>query len=248
MNPLLSKHLKSNLAQELVVLKTDWLDTGHVDEILSIVPDLSKKSPCNFALYYGSPALAFALLKENSFEKNKDRIAVEVENIYVDGALFKRVDYSACLQAYSKNPQPIPTAEQERCANFKKANDLYQGIIEANLKIVVDQIKSRTNCPGFRIAPLPQFFASEQNGNFGSPTDKALAVNPNAVNNIAFGNALMIAKQSYAPFSKHVHDALAPVKLELVPVESNLFHFLNGGLHCAVHMSRACSPLTQSVD
>lgn len=56
-----------------VIIDTSWLSVGHVDEIISIVPNSKKRFPCNFAINTASPQLAMELL-----EKNKDDLFFEL--------------------------------------------------------------------------------------------------------------------------------------------------------------------------
>ena len=46
----------------LFVLDTSWLDVGHVDELVTVLP--STTSPCGFMLAYASPSRAFELMRQ----------------------------------------------------------------------------------------------------------------------------------------------------------------------------------------
>lgn len=46
-----------------VIINTDWLSVGHVDEIVGMVPKPKESFPCNFALTFASPAKGLSALK-----------------------------------------------------------------------------------------------------------------------------------------------------------------------------------------
>lgn len=54
---------------------THWLDVGHTDEIMKVLPNPNGKAPCNFSVALASPDLAIELL-----EKNPEEMFISPEN------------------------------------------------------------------------------------------------------------------------------------------------------------------------
>ncbi|MFZ4715787.1 MAG: protein-arginine deiminase family protein [Bacteriovoracaceae bacterium] len=54
--------------ENVVEIDNAWLGTGHIDEIMKVVPTFPKKNPseCNFSLLAASPKKAFEVLKKES--------------------------------------------------------------------------------------------------------------------------------------------------------------------------------------
>lgn len=48
-----------------LIVPTSFLKVGHVDEIISVLPDSTKPKPCNYAIALASPRKALDLLREN---------------------------------------------------------------------------------------------------------------------------------------------------------------------------------------
>ncbi len=52
-----------------VIVNTKWLQVGHVDEIVHVLPRPGASPPCNFAMAIASPQKALELLKQNPTDK-----------------------------------------------------------------------------------------------------------------------------------------------------------------------------------
>jgi len=73
-----------------IKFRTKWLYVGHVDEIVSLIPDNNQPKSCNFALQYASPKKALELLRQHpndnffNFKKESTFLQSNHENGYVN--------------------------------------------------------------------------------------------------------------------------------------------------------------------
>lgn len=116
------KVLQSITNQEIVEVNVDWLETGHVDELLTTLPYNKNAAPCDQALLTASPKLALSIIENTSVnlkeEKNPNIPFYDDTNVWED--------YYHCL--YPKNKAKI------ECLELKKANETYQQIIDQSVE------------------------------------------------------------------------------------------------------------------
>lgn len=225
----LGSTIKSFTKQDLHIVKVDWLETGHADEIITVVPDKTQPSPCNFALLYASPNHALQIVNQNPQKKIK--FWGEAPSWQEDMTI-PHPDYAECLTG-KKN---------QRCKNFIRYNKLYDEIIQKEVKSVYNRVVTATGCKETKILPLPQLFYTEANAKrYGGPRDKAQALNPNLTNLIAMDKFIVVADQAYLAFQNDVERTAAKLGLQTVSVDAAYYHHLGGGLHCISTVQRACS-------
>lgn len=226
-----SDQIKKITSQELVEIKVDWLLTGHVDELFSVLPHSKNASACDQSLFYASPEKAFELL-----EKNNEPLALTgpyAQSPFDDGSTWP--SFEECLLSKT-NPS-------KKCQNFFLANTAYQKIQRENISLIQEAFQKNHQCK-LKEVPIPQLFAPSEEFKevYGQVDDEALAFNSNSVNNIFFWPYLFLPKQDILPFQKYLVEILKTQSIESIFFEGEFVHTLGGGIHCATNISYACQP------
>lgn len=221
--------IKSLTSQTTIELDVDWLETGHVDELFSMIPHRDNASACGQTLLVSSPKLALDLINTVPMESAE----YQSPNLpYYDDDL-TWPDSSFCL-----HPKFNDNVE---CVELRKANLVYQNSINGSVEKIQEQMKKLHNCT-LQVDTFPQLFLPvEKREKYGTYDDRAVALNPNSVNNIFFYPNLLLAKQDFPPFQKVVDTVLKKYSLKTIFVDGAFVHDLNGGIHCATNISYGCS-------
>jgi hypothetical protein len=222
-------------------INVDWLLTGHVDEIFTVLPNMATHATCPFAMAYASPELALHVVQQHGFQPPPNNLLSPASLTSDTGQnLLEPEFFTRCLTAYT-HFQPL----SPRCRRFINANRTYAKRIEHARQRINAVLLQRNACPRLNWIALPQLFTPsssmlESDVRWGSQDDFAEAVNPNVVNVIALGREVIIPQQPYAPFAREVEQRLRPLALSLIRVDSSYSHALNGGLHCNSKVVRMC--------
>jgi hypothetical protein len=223
------KVLQSLTSQEMVDLNVDWLETGHVDELITTLPYKKNAGACEQALLIASPQLALNIIASASIdlpeEKNPN------PPVFAD---IKRIDLYHCLYPKNKN--------RTECLELAKANITYQSLIDSGVKDLQNLIQKHHGCR-LTEEKFPQLFVPiKKQDQYGTFKDQAISLNSNSVNNIFFFPSLLLAKQPFIPFQKKVDDVLSKFPYDVIYIDDKFAHELNGGIHCATNISYGCAP------
>ncbi len=224
------KVLKSLTSQEITELNVDWLETGHVDELITTLPFKKNAEPCEQALLIASPKLAYDTIAATPIDlkeqKNPNSPFFDNEDVWVD--------HFHCL--FRKN------SKRSDCLELEKANLVYQSIIDQGVATIQTLIEKHHGCR-LKEERFPQLFVPlKYRDKYGTLDDRAVSLNPNSVNNIFFFPNLILAKQSFEPFQKTVDKVLLNFPFKAIYIDDKFAHELNGGIHCATNISYGCAP------
>jgi hypothetical protein len=241
MNRTTQTHLRQVFSNmKAININVKWLETGHVDELFSVLPDQSAKATCPFAMVYTSPKLALDLVQKYKFNGHQQILPSPVTTEDVSLELQDSTFFTECLALYASN-----TVQGERCKKFIQANIAYESLIQQERQRIDAALVKQKACANINWIALPQLFVPSygvwlKEGHWGSEQDQAQAVNPNTVNMIALGAEIIVPEQPYKPFGQEVSRRLEELNLLPVPVDSALSHYLSGGLHCNTAVARMC--------
>jgi hypothetical protein len=223
-----------------ITINVKWLETGHVDELFSVLPDQSAKAACPFAMVYTSPKLALDLVQKHKMTSHQHILPNPVTAEDVSLELQDFSFFPECLSLYAHNK-----VDGERCKKFIQANIAYESLIQQERRRIDAALVKHKACAKINWIPLPQLFVPSYNvwleeGHWGSDEDEAQALNPNTVNMIALGEEVIVPEQPYEPFAQEASRRLGELNLLPVRVDSSLSHYLSGGLHCNTAVARMC--------
>lgn len=224
------KVIEGLTTQEIIEVDVNWLETGHVDELVTTLPLKRNAGPCEQRLLVSSPDLAFKIISELPLSlevpKNPNHPYYDEEFIWAD--------YYHCL-----HPKYQKISE---CLELMKANNSYQTLIDRSIDRIQVAMKAKHGCH-LEVEKFPQIFQPlKPRKKYGNFDDRAVALNPNSVNNIFFYPNLMLARQEFVPFQQVVDRILKKYSYKLHYVDAKFVHELNGGIHCATNISYGCSP------
>lgn len=224
------KVLQSLTAQEIVELNVNWLETGHVDEIFTTLPFKKDAEACEQALLIASPKLALDIITRAPLDLKEEKNP----NAPFYNAKIVWADHYHCLYRKNKN--------REDCIELEKANLAYQKIIDQDIDKVQKLMLKNHGCR-LKEEKFPQLFVPlERQKEYGTYDDRAVALNPNSVNNIFFFPNLILAKQIFYPFQEEVDKVLSKFPYKKIYIDDKFAHELNGGIHCATNISYGCMP------
>lgn len=217
--------------QDIIEVNVEWLETGHVDELITTLPHKRNASPCEQTLLVSSPKLAFSIIsqtpKESEILLNPNLPYYDEDNTWTD--------HYHCLHPSNQN--------KSECLELLTANTVYQELIDVSVSKIQESMQVKHNCR-LEISQFPQIFVPlNPRKLYGTYDDRAVALNPNSVNNIFFYPNLMLAKQEFPPFQKILDQTLKTFPYTLHYVDGKFVHELNGGIHCATNISYGCSAL-----
>lgn len=220
--------LKGNTTQEIKVLNVSWLETGHVDELFSLLPHRENASPCDQTLFYASPALALNLLMEEPISQVPADVSFRRYHQEYDSWQ----DFSYCLHIKNRN---IP-----QCKSFIEANNTYELIQWKNIEVIQQSFERIHQCK-LPVLASPQLFSPKQTQSaYGTYDDRSVALNANSVNNIFFWPELLLPGQSIPIFQKYLEKNLRPFKFQKTFVNGEFVHSMMGGIHCASNVAYSC--------
>ena len=223
------KILKNLTTQSIIELDVEWLETGHVDEIVTTLPHTENAGACDQSLLAASPELALQIVEKlpmDSQEYSNTNLPFYDEEVTWPDRYF-------CL-----HPK---FSSWDECKELKKANMTYQASINESVEKIQIEMERNHGCR-LEVKKFPQLFLPVvDRKDYGTFDDRAVAFNPNSVNNIFFFPKLMLAKQEFPPFQEVVDEVLSKFPYKKIFVDGKFVHELNGGIHCATNISYGCS-------
>ncbi len=242
MSPVTRNMLQKNLNMEQFSVNVNWLATGHVDEVFSLVRDNSGPDGCKFAVLYASPDKAFEIIQKNGGVSEKDKIAPDFPVQYEEEQDHKNfiADQKTVLGCLNSKNIKTPTQSMPTCQTFLSNNRSYSKIVETDLKNLLSKISQKTGCKKIRNFPIPLLFKDDDFDRNGS--HHAAPLNPNGVNGILISKTMIQPRQPYLPFQNEINRVLKDLGIKPRFVKSQVFHHLQGGLHCLTNVVRVCRP------
>lgn len=231
MSPSQKKLLKKELSQELIEIDVDWLKVGHVDELISVLPNSHKRGSCPFDILYSSPAKALDIIKQEGSKKDIKPALLR----YDFGSKESHFDLWSC---YGKDRNHIG------CKSIRAINETYAKIINDNLsKIKNALVKHDPSCSQVEHIPIPVLFtSSDKRQVYGTHEDKAFTIDPNPVNNVLIGSNILLPKQNLEQFHNYTQSQLDKYKIKTTFIDGEYVHYFGGGIHCSMNMRYACRP------
>ncbi|XP_078571531.1 protein-arginine deiminase type-2-like [Branchiostoma floridae x Branchiostoma japonicum] len=220
--------LRAQRVQPPVLLYSDWLEVGHVDEFVTFVPATNWKG---FRMLLSSPDACYRLL-----ERLRD-------GGYGEAALFQGKRRQSKSQLNNWDPSHGFILEESvnvtvnnllEDSSLRKQNDLYQRYINENREI----LKKELGLTEENIIDLPQLY--QEVGRY-----RAAAAFPNLVNMLVLGKFLGIPKpfgpiiNGTCALEQHVTSLLEPLGLTCDFLDDwYSYHVFLGEVHCGTQVRR----------
>jgi hypothetical protein len=229
----IERHLSYN---KIFKFPVAWMDTGHVDEVLLLLPNKQKHpGECSYVLGISSPQLLREVLRKHNFHNEKDRLVRKPLSSLGDSEVYQVNSIRECLTLSDKKIQAT-----EVCTKLWEANDTYEQMIATAASEIASYVANVSKCD-LKIVKIPQlFFPAHLDGGFGTAIDEAKTYHPNLANSTVIQEHVIFAEQAYAPIQQHFISMLESLGLKAHAVNANVLHHMGGGLHCATQTLRVC--------
>lgn len=216
----LLKWLRANVKQKLVILDVDWLETGHVDEIVSFIPTRATEK-CPGVFLYASTELAHETLLSSKKTAILSGQTNEMDEVQLDALNTVKKCYE----------YPVLFDKKSDCQKYLNNMKKYgKNIFES-----VQKLKNiYPSCEKERFIPIPLVIYTLKNE---QEDELAFSLNPNPVNGIYLNQFYITSKQKFNPFNEVIEKNLNPwVNYHLI--DSDFINALQGGLHCMTNVYR----------
>ncbi|XP_019620885.1 PREDICTED: protein-arginine deiminase type-2-like [Branchiostoma belcheri] len=226
--------LRAQRVQPPVLLHSDWLEVGHVDEFMTFVPATNGKG---FRMLLSSPDVCYRIL-----EGLRDRG-------FGEAALFqgKRRQSKSQLDHWDKSHDfsleesaTVTINSLLEDSSLRQQNALYQRHINENRDI----LKRELGLTEEDIVYLPQLYREVTEPTADTP-GRAAAAFPNLVNMLVLGKFLGIPKpfgpviNGTCAFEQHVTSLLEPLGLDCSFLDDWYnYHVMLGEVHCGTQTRR----------
>lgn len=215
MMPELRHFLYAQKIQAPFELYTDWLDVGHVDEIISFVPADNDKQ---FQVLTASPLNANIILK---------RLA---DRGFADAVMFEGMKRGT---PDSSESAEITIGELLADIDFWNANQQYQSYMNHNIQI----LRQELGINGHHIVNIPVLFHPP------FPDGRTVAYFPNMINHLVLGEASLVPKpkgpiiNGKCAFETAFEHALPGRKVRFIENWYS-YHEMAGEVHCGTNTRR----------
>lgn len=229
--------LQAQETQEPVLLDTDWLAIGHVDEFLQFLPADNERG---WVLMADDPRAAIKMLKDIQTAGHGSTLAISRKN---------DSESNVCTDRFGCFPGPInsPTVDAVLAdVKLMNTNEECSKRIDANLEI----LKRETGLQEDEILRIPALFETSSFGNDNSTALKVGAFFPGAVNNLVVsGFKTSVAPNPFGPvvdgkdlISEAITNEYSKIGMNVTFIDDWYTHHSFGGeVHCGTNTVRDMS-------
>lgn len=222
---------KSVYADRIISVDADWLEVGHVDELVSVVP---ADNPCGFALMVMSPELGVNIVKSSDYQQPLSSLIPEEyhKTQPLGGGLLEGV-LPSLYQTLSDKTMPSRSRVNESllALQLKVQARVNQSVSDLKAKY----LQMNPQCQDIPTIPLPVLV------NCKSGTKKLKGCKtllPNPVNSIVLGKDLLVPDPFVPELRQEITSRLSANGLKAHFVDSGYYHILQGEAHCATNVIR----------
>lgn len=260
----------------LLVMETDWLRVGHVDEYVSIVPN--PKAADGYTIIKANPRLGLQLMAKAA-KAELEVLAAQNRKSAMHGTY--EVDLAALAEFLKKkrssassvanavnlsvadsralaevdadtnfsldlSDEDIAVADNHRLAAFAKANLALATLIDDNVR----RLRERINRGKGRDLNTPVSIISYPMLFHKTPqTGKQyISMLPGVVNQVSLGQNLIVPDPQISSFRKHIEKIGTMVGLNMFFIDASVYHLRWGDIHCGTNVFRHPSKVFSTVN
>lgn len=227
--------LESQQIQKPVKVNTGWLAVGHVDEILSFVPDPNHRM--GFRTLIASPRKFYQLIAHLPPETI---IFDNIENYYVFNTLSTDVK-RRFVQKYENNKDSkciynsqLKVKDILNWTELIENNNEYQTLLDHNKKILMSELNMKSD----EFYEVPIYYWPK------SLSSRAKSILPNMINNL-YMNKFMLVPKPFGPkmgntdlFERHFI-SLIPESIKVYFIHNwSAYYLLEGDINCGTNVKR----------
>lgn len=211
--------LKNGYQNRAVKLQTSWLQVGHIDEYMTIIP--SRHSRCGYSIVRADPWYALDLIEA---AKEEDFAAMPRDM----GDFLKRV------QAALRDPEKWKNTRE---ATFIELNRKIGEVIDANISRLVSEIRRITGDTA-RDIPIMAWPNVFHNFNNGLALKNCIAYTPGVANHLVLRDHLIVPDPFFPPFKRTVEARFRAQGNRVHFINDMAYHDLHGEVHCGTNVRR----------
>lgn len=227
--------LESQQIQKPIRVITDWLQVGHVDEILSFIPDRSSR--LGFKILIASPRKFYQLIKSLPPETI---VFDNSENYYVFNKISDDIK-KRFTQKYENNQESkciyktqLRVKDILNWTELINDNNKYQVLLDKNRDILMTEL----NIKSHEIIEIPIYYWPK------SLYPRARSILPNMINNI-YTNNFMLVPEPFGPKIDN-HDLFEDYFVSIIPKTVRVYfirnwdsyYLLEGDINCGMNVKR----------
>lgn len=201
---------------QMLILDTEWLRVGHVDEFVSTI--LLKDDPCGFGLVKADPTLALDLLKNASAEDVQELLALPYKEEQNDFSIMK------VMQKY------LQTGKDTSFGIFPQIVDIQLSatqVIDENVTKMKEKISEVSpQCRSIKEISFPVLYIN------------GIAVLPNPVNMTVLWDHQIISDPLFKPYREYIESALKSLNQTPHFINDLEYHQRLGEVHCGTNVVR----------
>ncbi|MFC1743523.1 protein-arginine deiminase family protein [Candidatus Riflebacteria bacterium] len=211
--------LRYGYSDNHVVLESNWLGVGHVDEYLSFCPN--PKAPGGYTIVKADPAMALEMIR-NAKESDFEQIGPSRNN-----QLFNAYSYKKLLKGIKDGGE----------TSTVKLNEAVDRLINRNLEKLKKKIIEVTGERDreFSVMSWPCLYTGSQSGN---SLYRCKAILPGVVNMLVLQNHLVVPDCYFPLFNNYIRQVSAERGLVAHFVDDMMYHQLQGEIHCGTNIVR----------
>ncbi len=221
-------------SQEIIRINTSWLETGHVDEVISQIPTRKRTTDgnlCPFNIAFPSPSLAMKLINLDSTER------IELTNL-LPAFIESNEEYANCILSLAKDTKK--TFESVECMQLKLFNREIVKSMNRTINKIKDSVYKIEKCNIDKFIPFPVLFTPIDKTDFSSSKGLVRPVNSNPINNVLIKGTIFLPFQKYGPFKQYLNLILQEMDLNTKYLIENHLQEMGGGIHCMSQVVRDC--------
>jgi hypothetical protein len=227
-DPDVKDFLEKQIVQQPIELQTNWLSVGHVDEMLTFVPDPSQaRADFPYKLVIASPRRAYKLLNDNEWGRPQGGVFRRLlRPLRYRGVLIARAHILELLRDGIPN---LASAAELRAAN---------GRAQAHLDAARDTLKAEMELLDTDIIEAPMLFYENDEGQFDALTTgtvNMLVINDHCIIPMPFGPIV----GGVDLFQDDLNQKLTALGLTTHWIDDwDEYHVKHGEVHCGTNTKR----------
>ena len=208
-------------------MDADWLQVGHVDELVSVVPS---KDACGFAILTMNPKLGLDLLKTEKREKLANIIPKTYQAMKPDG-----FDLTKFVMGRIYDHVALGKTSPETAKEVQKGEQAAKHVSAVIGSLKAAYAKANPACTDLKVIELPVVLTCDTHSaklNYC----KTLVANP--VNSIVLGRDVLVPNPFFPSFRAEITKRLTAAGLTPHFVNTALANMHAGNAHCASNVVR----------
>jgi len=209
---------KNGYENRQVMLDTSWLDVGHIDEYMMVIP--TAHSACGYSIVRSDPWYALDLIK-TAADSDFEALPTEYKTSMLE------------IRAALNDPESYKGSDVQQMIDL---NRTIGEIIDQNIGKFMQEVRriSGDSEREFPVVAWPNLYI----GNSGSKPNRCSAFLPGVVNLLVLRDHLVVPATHFPPFEKIIEARFRSQGNKVHFIDEYMYHDLLGEVHCGTNVLR----------